>query len=67
MDDYTAAADKLNHEMHHLDRILDHDDPNIELALSVAKKVRRHSNLLVRALAVERDNFATAQEGTSNE
>ena len=66
MDDYTVAADKLTHEVHHLERIMDHDEPNIELALSVAKKVRRHSNVLVRALAIERDT-ATAQEGTSNE
>jgi hypothetical protein len=54
MDDYTAAADKLFREIKHLDRIIDGDD--VDLALSIAKRVRRESTLLVRALARHRDH-----------
>jgi hypothetical protein len=66
MDDYTAAADKLNCEMHHLDRVLDSEEPNFELAISIAKRARRHCNVLVRALARERDSYSP-KEGTSDE
>jgi hypothetical protein len=52
MDDYTAEADKLFVEVDHLERVLDEPD----LALSVAKKVRRQSTLLVRAIARHRDH-----------
>lgn len=64
MDDYTAAADKLRQEMQHLERVLQ-DDPgtNIDLALSVAKRVRRESTLVVRAFARHRDSYSP--EGTS--
>lgn len=60
MDDYTAEADKLFVEVDHLERVL--DEP--ELALSVAKKVRRTSTLLVRAIARTRDQLQS-QEDTS--
>ena len=53
MDDYTAEADKLFVEVHHLERVL--DEP--ELALSMAKKVRRASTVLVRAIARHRETL----------
>lgn len=55
MEDYTASADKLRHELQHLDRILEGDD--LSLAISVAKRCRRECNNLVRALARERDTL----------
>lgn len=58
MDDYTAEADKLLNEVKHFERV--RDEP--ELALSVAKRVRRASTLLVRAIARHRDTVH-AQEG----
>lgn len=58
MDDYTAVADKLFREMEHLDRTL--DDPF--LALSVAKRVRAQSTLLVRALARHRDQLQSEED-----
>jgi hypothetical protein len=63
MDDYTAAADKLRREQQHLERVLEDDDPNIDLALAVAKRVRREGTVLVRALARHRDSYSP--EGTS--
>lgn len=65
MDEVHRAADNLFVEVDHLDRILDSDEPHIDLALAVAKRVRRQSTLLVKALAAERDTTATAPGGTS--
>lgn len=61
MANYTATADKLLLEIKHLERII---DENPELALVVAKNVRRQSTLLVRELARHRDN-SYSPEGTS--
>lgn len=62
MDEVHRAADNLFTEVDHLERILGRwDDPDdltyeaIRLALSVAKRVRDDSTLLVRALARLRD------------
>lgn len=63
MDDYTAAADKLRTETRHLTAVLSDDQPNVDLALSVAKRVRRESTLVVRAFARHRDSYSP--EGTS--
>lgn len=38
---------------------------HLALMVDQAKRVRRVSTLLIKALANERDNTATAQEGTS--
>lgn len=59
MEELHAACDKLFTEMDHLERIINSDDwtrDRIELALSVAKRVRRDSTLAVRLLASLRDN-----------
>lgn len=59
MDRVYDAVDKLAEEMTHLERILDvddHDEDCITLALSVAKRVRTKSTLVIKALASERDN-----------
>lgn len=53
MDSYTAEADKLLNEVHHLENSL--EDP--DLALSQAKRVRRASTVLVRAIAQHRDDL----------
>ena len=61
------AIDKLLTEADHLDRVVGQDGMNterVDLALSVAKRVRRDSNLVVRALARLRDQLQ-AQEATS--
>lgn len=58
MEDLHAACDKLFTEMDHFERIIDSDDwsrDRIELALSVAKRVRRHSTSAVQLLAQLRD------------
>lgn len=57
MDELHRDADKLTTEVRHLNNILDSDEPNVDLALSVAKRVRRDSNLVVRALARLRDQL----------
>lgn len=57
MDDYTAAADKLFTEVDHLERLLDTDNPNIALSLSVAKRVRRAATITVQRLAEQRDQL----------
>jgi hypothetical protein len=61
MDDYTAEADKLLHRLlqegTHLERIMHGEQWDVDLALSVAKKVRRESTMLVRALARARDQL----------
>jgi hypothetical protein len=59
MENYTAEADKLLTEVRHFDLV--RDDP--DYALPAAKRVRRASTLLVRAIARYRD--ATDQEVTS--
>lgn len=61
MDDYTAEADKLFSEVDHLERVL--EEP--ALALSVAKRVRRESTILVRAIARYRDHQLQSEEDTS--
>lgn len=48
MENYTAEADKLFAEVEHLRFALEDDN---ELALSIAKRVRRKSTLLVQAIA----------------
>jgi hypothetical protein len=63
MDDYTAAADKLRHEVKHLDAAMRGD--NIQLTVSIAKRCRRHCDNLVRALARHRDQLQPDKEGTS--
>lgn len=62
MDELHRVADKFFEEVEHLDRLLDSDEPHIELALSVAKRVRRESTLLVQALAKERDEKLQPEE-----
>ena len=61
MDQLHATCDKLFTEVDHLDRVLgDADDlseAQIILALSVAKRVRRDSTILVRLLASLRDQL----------
>jgi hypothetical protein len=54
--DAFAAADRFFEEVDHLDDILADSVLHIELALSVAKRARRASTILVQALANERDN-----------
>jgi hypothetical protein len=56
------SADKLSTDTTHLSHLIDPlgDDPSpeqIELALSVAKRVRRESTILVRLLASLRDQL----------
>lgn len=64
MDEVHRAADNLFTEVDHLERVLGRwDDPDdlspeaVMLALSVAKRVRDDSTLLVRALARLRDTL----------
>jgi hypothetical protein len=54
-DQLHEALDKLFTEVDHLERVTDTDDPPVDLALSVAKRVRAASTLCVRALARIRD------------
>lgn len=49
------AADKFFTEVDHLERALDREPLNIELALSIAKRTRRSVNDVVRTLAQLRD------------
>ena len=61
------AIDKLLTEIDHFERVVGQESINrdrVDLALAQAKRVRRDSNMVVRALARLRDH-ATAQEGTS--
>lgn len=69
MDELHEAFDKLFTETDHLDRILgDGVEPEtLLLLLSVAKNVRRHSTLVVRLLAAERDNQLQPEEAQANE
>lgn len=65
MDQLHEALDKLFTEVDHLDRITDTEDwslGRIELALSVAKRVRRNSNLVVRRLASLRDQLQSPED-----
>lgn len=60
MDELHRSADKFFAEVDHLERMLDADemsDERIRLALASAKRVRRESNLVVRALARLRDQL----------
>lgn len=60
MDALYRDADKLFTEIDHLDRVLDCDDlalERVELALSIAKRVRRNSTLVLRQLAEIRDQL----------
>lgn len=66
MEELHRAADKLFEELDHLDRLLDadlEDEATLVLSLSVAKRVRRHSNVVVRELAILRDDLQP-EEGT---
>jgi hypothetical protein len=58
--DLHRIADKVDRDLTHLYQALEHD--NLELALSIAKRVRRNSTLLTRALAAE---LANSQEADS--
>ncbi len=61
------SLDKLFTEVDHLDRVTGTDEWSVdraELALSVAKRVRRDSTLVVRHLASLRDQLQS-QEDTS--
>lgn len=53
-----GMADKLFDEVDHLEDIIEGEDAEarVELALSVAKRVRVQSTLLVKALARARDH-----------
>ena len=57
MDDYTALADKLATDSHHLDTLLqkEPDEETLPVAIAVAKRVRRTSTMLVQQLAALRD------------
>jgi hypothetical protein len=59
-------ADKLDRDLDHLTHVLVVDDTDedeqLRLALSIAKRVRRDSTLLVRAIAAE---LANSQEADS--
>lgn len=62
MNQLHALCDKLLTEADHLERVMGDDEDDltlgrIELALSVAKRVRRDSTLLVRQLASHRDQL----------
>jgi hypothetical protein len=66
MSSYTTEVDKLDREVDHLHLVTDHDlrdRDSAELALTIAKRVRRQSNIVVRALARHRDSYSP--EGTS--
>lgn len=59
MEDLHAACDKLFTEIDHLERLVNRDEldeQRIKLALSVAKRIRRDSTKVIRALAQECDN-----------
>jgi hypothetical protein len=63
MDQLYDTFDKLGTEFDHLERLLGRDDltpEGISLALSVAKRVRVKSSLLVKCLAALRDETATS-------
>lgn len=69
MEQVHRHTDNLLTDVDHLDRILDSDETQLaqlELALAVAKRVRRASTLLIRALASERDNRYSPQEAQAN-
>lgn len=53
--------ERFEHHVDHLRRLIEKGE--LELALVMAKRVRRESTLLVRAIAAEID--ATANGGTS--
>lgn len=60
MDQVNEALDKLFTEVDHLDRITETDEWNhdkAQLAVSVAKRVRRNATSTVRALARLQDQF----------
>jgi hypothetical protein len=58
MNSYTTEVDKLGQDYEHLEMLTDRelDEDTAQLALSVAKRVRRQSNLVVRAIARHIDN-----------
>ena len=58
MDQLHDSLDKLFTEIHYLDRTTDTDEltpDQVGIALSIAKRVRRESTNVVRALAARRD------------
>lgn len=59
MDQLHRSADKLFTEIDHLEAVLPEEGTgqDVELALSVAKRVRRESTILVRLLASLRDQL----------
>lgn len=65
MTELHRLADKLLTDAKHLQSIAaDPSEEAVELGLSIAKRVRRNSNLLVRQYAVLRDSYSP-KEGTS--
>jgi hypothetical protein len=68
MEDLHRLADKVDRDLDHLTRVLLSDDTDeddqLRLALSIAKRVRRDSTLLVRAIAAE---LETLQPGGTSE
>ena len=68
MDELHDQFDKLATEVDHLDRIMAGDElppATVALALSVAKRVRKQSTMLVQGLANRRDSYS--QEAKANE
>ena len=57
MDELHRAADKLHTEQMHLERALKDPEPNLDLSLSLAKKVRRASTIVVQQIAALRDQL----------
>jgi hypothetical protein len=58
MDQLHDSLDKLFTEIHYLDRTTDTDElgaEQVNIALSIAKRVRRESTNVIRALAARRD------------
>lgn len=58
MDQLHDSLDKLFTEVDYLDRVTDADElpaDRIQIALSVAKRVRREATNVVRSLAARRD------------
>lgn len=62
------TIDKLMDEVDYLERIYfgEPSEEQVMLALSVAKRVRRHATLLVKELAAERDQLQP-KEAQANE
>ena len=64
MDSHRSEADRMQTDVQHLRKLLsgDLEGDRLELALSVATRVRRTATILTRRLAKERDATDTAKE-----